>query len=149
MLIKNIEKRKSTVLRVTEAIMEIQRDFLDKGVEALKPLTLREVADMVGMHESTIARVTSGKYVETPRGTFELKYFFSSHLETDSGESTSSRSVKNIIRQIIEDEDSKKPLSDLKITNMLNGRGIQVARRTVAKYREQMKILPAKHRKQR
>ena len=146
-LIRNIEKRKSTILRVTEAIMEYQRDFLDKGIEFLKPLTLKDIAQVVGMHESTVARVTSSKYVETPRGVFELKFFFSSHLETDGGESTSSRSVKNIIEEIISKEDEKKPFSDLKITNMLNERGIQIARRTVAKYREQLKILPAKLRK--
>ena len=99
------------------------------------------------MHESTVARVTSSKYVETPRGVFELKFFFSSHLETDSGESASSRSVKNMIQEIIAKEDERKPFSDLKITNMLNEKGIQIARRTVAKYREQLKILPAKLRK--
>ena len=148
-LIKNIEKRKSTILKVTEAIMEYQKEFLEKGIEHLRPLTLKEIAEVVEMHESTVARVTSGKYVETPRGVFELKYFFSSQLDTSDGESTSSRSVKNKIREIIDDEDLKKPYSDLKITQMLNDQGIQIARRTVAKYREQLKILPAKLRKER
>ncbi len=146
-LIKNIEKRKSTVLRVTEAIMNYQKDFLEKGIEFLHPLTLRNIAEVVGMHESTIARVTTGKYVETPRGIFELKFFFSSGLETDSGEDASSRSIKEMITQMIDQEDVKKPLSDQKIADMLKDKGIQIARRTVAKYREQLKILPAKLRK--
>ncbi|MCB2154639.1 RNA polymerase factor sigma-54 [bacterium] len=147
-LIKNIEKRKSTVLRVTEAIMNYQKDFLEKGIEHLHPLTLRNIAEVVGMHESTIARVTTGKYVETPRGIFELKFFFSSGLETDSGEDASSRSIKEMITQLIQAEDTKHPLSDQKIADMLRDKGIQIARRTVAKYREQLKILPAKLRKQ-
>ena len=146
-LIKNIEKRKSTVLRVTEAIMNYQQDFLEKGIEHLHPLTLRNIAEVVGMHESTIARVTTGKYVETPRGIFQLKYFFSSGLETDSGDDASSRSIKEMITQMIENENEKKPLSDQKIADMLKVKGIQIARRTVAKYREQLKILPAKLRK--
>ncbi|MGF1571970.1 MAG: RNA polymerase sigma-54 factor [Sumerlaeia bacterium] len=146
-LIKNIEKRKSTVLRVTEAIMNYQNDFLDKGIEYLHPLTLRNIAEVVGMHESTIARVTTGKYVETPRGIFQLKYFFSSGLETDSGDDASSRSIKEMITQMIDGENEKKPLSDQKIADMLKIKGIQIARRTVAKYREQLKILPAKLRK--
>ena len=147
-LIKNIEKRKSTVLRVTESIMNYQQEFLDKGIEHLRPLTLRVIAEEVGMHESTIARVTTGKYVETPRGIFELKFFFSSGLETDSGEDASSRSIKEIITQMIAAEDQKRPLSDQKIADMLRDRGIQIARRTVAKYREQLKILPAKLRRE-
>jgi len=147
-LMKNIEKRKGTVLRVTEAIMQFQKEFLAKGVEALRPLTLKEIAAMVEMHESTIARVTTGKYVETPRGTFELKYFFSSGLETEDGEDASSRSIKEKIREIIGDEDGRKPLSDQKIANMLQKTGLKIARRTVAKYREQLKFLPAKLRKE-
>ncbi|MCX7045124.1 MAG: RNA polymerase factor sigma-54 [Candidatus Sumerlaeota bacterium] len=146
-LIKNIEKRKSTILMVTEAIMDYQRDFLDKGVESLRPLTLKVIADQVGMHESTIARVTNSKYVETPRGIFSLKYFFSSSLETSEGEAASSRSIREKIRLMIEAEDLRKPLSDQKIAAMLSQSGVTIARRTVAKYREQMKILPAKMRK--
>ncbi|MBN1518054.1 RNA polymerase sigma-54 factor [Candidatus Sumerlaeota bacterium] len=148
-LIKNIQKRKSTIIRVAWAIMNHQIEFLEKGIDHLRPLTLKDIAAVVEMHESTVARVTSGKYVETPRGVFELKYFFSSQLETDDGDAASSRSVKNLIREAISAEDPKKPLSDLKITRMLNDRGIQIARRTVAKYREQLKILPAKLRKER
>jgi RNA polymerase sigma-54 factor len=146
-LIKNIEKRKSTILRVTEAIMEVQRPFLEKGVSALKPLTLREVADMVGMHESTVARVTSRKYVETPQGTFSLKYFFSSSIESEGNDAVSSRAIKDRIQQIIEEESPKKPYSDQKIADMLKTESFDIARRTVAKYREQMKILPAKFRR--
>jgi len=150
MLIKNIEKRKSTILRVTESIMNVQREFLDKGVEALKPLTLRVVADMVGMHESTIARVTSKKYVETPQGVFLLKYFFSSGIGTSdgSGDAVSSRSIKNKLTDLIAGENAKKPLSDQKIAEILNRDGFNIARRTVAKYREQLKILPAKLRRE-
>jgi RNA polymerase sigma-54 factor len=147
-LIKNIEKRKSTILRVTEAIMEVQRQFLDKGVEALRPLTLREIAEMVGMHESTVARVTSRKYVETPQGIFPLKYFFSSSIESQGNEAVSSRSIKDKLQQIIGGENPKKPYSDQRIAQMLNKQGFDIARRTVAKYREQLKILPAKYRRQ-
>ncbi|MBX3729783.1 MAG: RNA polymerase factor sigma-54 [Candidatus Sumerlaeia bacterium] len=147
-LIKNIEKRKATVLRVTEAIMNYQSDFLEHGIEHLRPLTLRNIAEVVGMHESTIARVTTGKYVETPRGIFELKFFFSSGLETDEGEDASSRSIKEMLTQMIQAEDPRRPLSDQKIADMLKDKGINIARRTVAKYREQLKILPAKLRKQ-
>ena len=146
-LLKNIEKRKSTILLVTETIMEHQQDFLEKGVEHLHPLILRQIAEKVGMHESTIARVTNSKYVKTPRGIFSLKFFFSSGLETDSGEAAASRSIKEMIREIIDNETPKSPLSDQSIAEMLADRGIKIARRTVAKYREQMKILPAKMRK--
>jgi RNA polymerase sigma-54 factor len=147
-LIKNIEKRKSTILRVTEAIMDVQRDFLDKGVETLKPLTLREIAEVVGMHESTVARVTSRKHVETPQGTYPLKFFFSSSIESSGSEAVSSRAIKDKLHQIIDAEDLKKPLSDQKIVVMLNDQGYNIARRTVAKYREQLKILPAKYRRE-
>lgn len=146
-LIKNIEKRKSTILRVTEAIMEVQRPFLEKGVSALKPLTLREVADMVSMHESTVARVTSRKYVETPQGTYALKYFFSSSIDSEGTDAVSSRAIKDRIAQIINEESAKRPFSDQKIADMLKREGFDIARRTVAKYREQMKILPAKFRR--
>jgi RNA polymerase sigma-54 factor len=145
--LKNIEKRKLTILRITEAILNCQNEFLEKGIKFLKPLTLREIAEAVEMHESTVARVTTGKYVETPRGTYELKFFFSSGLETQNGESTSSTSVKEIISRIIQGESPNKPLSDQKISKLLEDKGIKIARRTVAKYREQLKILPAKLRK--
>ena len=147
-LLKNIEKRKSTILRVTEAIMEVQRQFLDRGVEVLRPLTLREVAEMVGMHESTVARVTSRKYVETPQGTYPLKFFFSSSIDSEGSEAVSSRVIKDRIQSIVAGEEPKHPLSDQKIVEILQKEGFDIARRTVAKYREQLKILPAKYRKQ-
>ncbi len=149
MLIKNIEKRKSTILRVTEAIMQVQRAFLDKGVEALRPLTLREVAELVGMHESTIARVTSRKWVETPQGLFPLKFFFSSAIESRNAPSgaVSSRTIRDKLSSMIAREDPARPLSDQKLAEILNREGFNIARRTVAKYREQMKILPAKLRR--
>ncbi len=147
-LIKNIEKRKTTILRVTEAIMEFQRAFLEKGIEHLRPLTLRDIAEVVGMHESTIARVTANKFVETPRGVYPLKYFFNSGLETDEGDMAASRAIKELITQLIAAENPKRPLSDQKIADKLRDKGIQIARRTVAKYREQLKILPARLRKE-
>ena len=146
-LIRNIERRKGTILRVTEAIMEFQKDFMDRGPEHLRPLTLKQIAETVGMHEATIARVTANKYVETPRGVFPLKYFFSSSLDRKDGDAASSRSVKEIIRKMIADESPDAPLSDSEITNLLMIQGIKIARRTVAKYRDQLKILPANLRK--
>ena len=148
MFMKNIEKRRSTILRVTEAIMEYQRGFLEKGVEALRPLALSEIAERVGMHESTISRVTSGKYVDTPRGLYELKYFFSSAIEADEGEAVSSRSIKRKIKEMIDAENPAKPLSDDKIAKTLKADGFSIARRTVAKYRTQMRILPTNLRRQ-
>jgi len=146
-LIKNIEKRKATILKVTEAIMAFQRDFLEKGTRYLHPLKLRQIAEMVGMHESTVGRVTNGKYVETPRGIFELKYFFSSTISTDSGDDASSRAIKEMITQIIAAEDPEKPLNDEQLTRAICLNGISIARRTVTKYREQLRILNAKMRK--
>ncbi|MCH8334236.1 RNA polymerase factor sigma-54, partial [Candidatus Sumerlaeota bacterium] len=150
MLIKNIEKRKSTILRVTEAIMDVQSEFLIKGVEVLRPLTLREVADQIGMHESTVARVISRKYVDTPQGLYRLKYFFSSGIESTAmpGLTVSSRSIKKKLTDLISEEDPKRPLSDQKIAETLNQEGFRIARRTVAKYREQLRILPAKLRRE-
>jgi RNA polymerase sigma-54 factor len=148
MFIKNIEKRRNTVLRVTEAIMEYQKEFLEHGVESLRPLSLAEIADRVGMHESTISRVTSGKYVDTPQGLLELKYFFSSSIQSDDGEAASSRSIKSKIRELIDAEDPRRPLSDDKIAQQLQKLGFSIARRTVAKYREQLKILPTSMRRQ-
>ncbi len=146
-LIRNIERRKNTILKVAEAIMVHQKAFLEKGIEHLKPLILREIAEVVGMHESTVARVTTNKYVETPRGTFELKFFFSSGLKSRDGETASSRSVKEQLSQLIDEENSSKPYSDQRLAELLREHGIQIARRTVAKYREQLKILPASMRK--
>jgi len=147
-LIRNIERRKGTILKIAHAIMERQSEFLEKGIEHLRPMTLKDIAAEVGMHEATVSRVTSNKWVETPRGTFRLKYFFSSGLSSDDGESQSSRSIKNRIRQMIEEENSKRPLSDQKIADLLRVEGVQIARRTVTKYREQLKILPTNMRRQ-
>lgn len=146
-LIKNIEQRRKTIYRVTEAIFRIQRDFLETGLSALKPLTLKQVADMIGMHESTVSRVTTNKYVQTPRGLFELKYFFTSGLESADGMDVSSLSVKEKIKELVDQEPPQKPHSDQKIMQILNDQGLTIARRTVAKYREELRIPPASHRK--
>ena len=146
-LIKNIEQRRKTICRVTEAIFQIQRGFLEEGVSALKPLTLKQVADIIGMHESTVSRVTTHKYVETPRGLFELKYFFTSGLESADGMDVSSQSVKENIRELVEQEPPQKPFSDEKIAKTLREKGLNVARRTIAKYREALRIPPASQRR--
>ena len=146
-LIQTIEQRRRTIVKVMQSIVEEQRDFFDKGPVALKPLTLQQVATRIGMHESTVSRVTTNKYVQTPRGVFELKYFFSSSLDTDDGDSMSSKAAKTRIREIIDKEDKAKPLSDQKIVDLLKAEGLNIARRTVAKYREQLNILPARMRK--
>ncbi|HEY5040305.1 MAG TPA: RNA polymerase factor sigma-54, partial [bacterium] len=146
-LMKNIEQRRKTIFRVTEAIFKIQRDFLDFGVSALKPLTLKQVADIIGMHESTVSRVTTHKYVQSPRGLFELKYFFTSGLESDSGLDVSSLSVKEKIKEMVDQEPPQKPFSDQKIMQMLNAQGLSIARRTIAKYREELRIPSASQRR--
>ncbi|MEZ5065490.1 MAG: RNA polymerase factor sigma-54 [bacterium] len=147
-LIQTIEQRRRTMVKVMEAIVESQIDFFESGPQALKPLTLQDVAERIGMHESTVSRVTTSKYVQTPRGLFPLKYFFSSGLDTESGESVSSKMAMGRIRELIEKEDRKKPLSDQKIAELLRKEGLIVARRTVAKYRERMGILSARLRKE-
>ncbi|HOE65584.1 MAG TPA: RNA polymerase factor sigma-54 [Candidatus Hydrogenedentes bacterium] len=146
-LIRNIEQRQNTILRIARAIVDVQREFLDKGVECIKPLTLQEIADVVGVHEATVSRTTRGKYMQTPQGLFEMKYFFSPGLRKDSGESQSSKSVQSLIKKMIEDEDKARPLSDQKIADMLKTQGINIARRTVTKYREALSILPTSLRK--
>jgi len=137
-LIRSIHQRQRTIYRVTEAIFKVQRDFLDYGVEHLKPLVLRDIAEELGFHESTISRVTTNKYVYTPQGLFELKYFFDSPINRFQGEALASESVKNRIKQIISAEDPQKPLSDQRIVEILRGSNIDIARRTVAKYREML-----------
>jgi RNA polymerase sigma-54 factor len=139
-LIKSLESRAETLLKVAEAIVRRQSAFLDYGPEAMHPLVLREVAEEVGMHESTISRVTTRKYLHTPRGTFELKYFFSSGVSTEDGGSASATAIQAMLRKLIDAEDSRKPLSDQSIAEELQRKGIQVARRTVAKYREGLRI---------
>lgn len=146
-LIQTIEQRRRTIVKVMQCIVEEQREFFDKGPVALKPLTLQQVANRIGMHESTVSRVTTNKYVQTPRGVFELKYFFSSSLDTDDGENMSSKAAKTRIREIIDKENKRRPLSDQKIVDILKAEGLNIARRTVAKYREQLGILPARMRK--
>jgi len=146
-LMKSIQQRQNTLCKVTESIVKFQRDFLEHGITHLKPLVLRDVADDVGMHESTISRVTSNKYVHTPQGTFELKYFFNSGISKSDGSFVASQSVKNEIENIIKAEDAKHPLSDQAIAQMLKVKGVKIARRTVAKYRELLGIVPSNRRK--
>jgi len=145
--VKNILQRFDTIQRVSQAIVERQKSFFTHGAIAMKPLVLREIADELGLHESTISRVTTAKYMSTPFGTFELKYFFGSSLGTDAGGTASSTAVRALIRQIVAAEDVAKPLSDSQISQMLEEQGIHVARRTVAKYREALKIAPTQLRK--
>ncbi len=147
-LIRSIHQRQSTIMKVTESIIKFQRDFFDHGVEHLRPLVLRDVADDIGMHESTVSRVTTNKYVHTPRGTYELKYFFNSSITNLDGDDLASEAVKAKIREIIANEDEKKPFSDAKIVTILAEDAIEIARRTVAKYREMMGILSSAKRKQ-
>jgi RNA polymerase sigma-54 factor len=144
---KNIQQRFDTILRVSRAIVERQKNFFTHGDIAMKPLVLREIADELGLHESTISRVTTAKYMATPQGTFELKYFFGSSLNTEAGGNASSTAVRALIQQLVSAEDVAKPLSDSQLSNMLEEQGIQVARRTVAKYREALRIAPASLRK--
>lgn len=146
--IKSLQSRNDTLLKVATKIVEFQIDFFEEGDEGMKPLVLHDIAEAVGMHESTISRVTTQKYMHTPRGIFELKYFFSSHVSTDSGGECSSTAIRAMIKKLIADENTRKPLSDNKIATMLGEKGIKVARRTVAKYREAMLIPPSNERKQ-
>jgi RNA polymerase sigma-54 factor len=146
-LIKSIHQRQRTIYRVVESILKFQKDFFERGVAFLKPLVLRDVAEDIEMHESTVSRVTSNKYVHTPQGIFELKYFFTSSISRIGGDALSSESIKARIRLIVQAENSDKPLSDLAISEIFAREGIKVARRTVAKYREQIGILPSKYRK--
>jgi len=147
-LIKSIHQRQKTIYRVMESILSYQRDFFDKGISHLKPMVLRDVAQDIGMHESTISRVTTNKYAFTPQGIFELKYFFNSSIRRSHGGAIASASVQDKIRQIISNEDPKKPYSDDKIAQLLKKDEIHIARRTVAKYREMLKVLPSNKRKQ-
>ena len=146
-LVRSLEIRNETLLKVASCIVARQQEFLEHGDEAMKPLVLRDVAETIGMHESTVSRVTTSKYMHTPRGVFEFKYFFSSHLSTVDGKDQSSTSVRAKIRKLIGAENPAKPLSDSKIANLLADEGISVARRTVAKYRESMKIASSSERK--
>lgn len=145
--IKSLQSRNETLMKVATRIVEHQKGFLEYGEEAMKPLVLHDIAEAVGMHESTISRVTTQKYMHTPRGIFELKYFFSSHVSTKGGGECSSTAIRAIIKKLIAAENARKPLSDSKITQLLEEKGINVARRTIAKYRESLSIPPSNERK--
>jgi RNA polymerase sigma-54 factor len=146
-MIKNIQQRFSTILRVSQAIVDRQRNFFEHGEVAMRPLVLREIADELELHESTISRVTTRKYMLTPRGVYELKYFFGSHVATESGGACSATAIRALIKQMIAEENPKKPLSDNQITDVLSKQGIVVARRTIAKYRESLQLPAASQRK--
>ncbi len=146
-LIKNVQQRFDTILRVSQAIVDRQRYFFEHGEVAMRPLVLREIAEALGLHESTVSRVTTQKYMHTPRGIFELKYFFGSHVTTETGGAASSTAIRALIKQLVGAENSRKPLSDSQISEILGQQGIVVARRTVAKYREFLQILPVNLRK--
>ena len=146
-LIKSIEQRKRTIFKVSEAVMKLQTEFLEKGEKYLKPMTLKQIADAVGVHESTVSRSINGKFIQTPRGEYEIKYFFSSGVGSGSGEGLSSNSIKTFIKEIIDGEDPKKPCSDQDMVEILSEKGIEISRRTVAKYRESMNILSSSKRR--
>jgi RNA polymerase sigma-54 factor len=146
-LIKSVEQRQRTIHKVATSIINFQRDFLDHGIEHLRPLVLRDVANDIGMHESTVSRVVTNKYMHTPQGVFEMKYFFHSGINSSYGESVSSVTIKQRIRKIIENEDPRKPLSDSRIVSILQREGLVLARRTIAKYREELKIPTSNQRK--
>lgn len=147
MLMESLDKRKTTIGKVTELIVSEQFEFLKNGVEFLRPMTMKLIADKLGLNESTVSRAVSGKYVRTPQGTFEFKYFFSGGFQSDDGSSVSSRSIRELIRELVDDEDPRSPLSDSKLTELLTGKGIDIRRRTVAKYREELGIPPSHLRK--
>src|SRR5260221_464121 len=146
-LIKSLQQRQQTILNIAKEIVKRQREFLDKGIAFLKPLTMVQVAEVVGVHETTVSRAVSGKYMQTPRGLFEMKYFFTSGIQTATGEGMSNTSVKDMIAEIFKKEETHKPLSDQEVVRMLSEKGIVIARRTVAKYRSELNILPSNLRK--
>ncbi len=146
-LIKSMQQRQRTIYKVVGSLLKFQKEFFDKGVQHLKPLVLRDVAEDIGMHESTISRVTTNKYIHTPQGIFELKYFFSTAIPQQDGESLAAESIRQRIKEMIKNENPDKPLTDNAISKALSQENITIARRTVAKYREQMGILPVKHRR--
>jgi RNA polymerase sigma-54 factor len=146
-LIKSLQSRSETLLKVSTSIVERQKDFLEYGEQAMKPLVLHDIAEELGLHESTISRVTTNKYMHTPRGIYELKFFFSSHVNTNNGDTASSTAIRALIKKLVSEENPQKPFSDSKIANMLAEQGINVARRTIAKYREALSIPPSNERK--
>ena len=145
-LLSSLAQRGSTIARVTEVIFEIQTEFLTQGVKGIKPLTLRTIAEKLGIHESTVSRVTSNKYVQTPHGMYPLRYFFSNELSTTQGEGVSAKQVKSLIQEMIVNEAPAKPLSDQAISNSLKAKGIRVARRTIQKYRDELGIPTSRER---
>jgi RNA polymerase sigma-54 factor len=147
-LMSSIEQRQQTIKRIANEILKFQKDFFEKGVSALKPLTMNQVAESIDVHETTVSRAIANKYLETPHGTFPLKYFFTAGYENSAGEAISNRSVKDSIAKIIEGENPVKPLSDQAIANLLAQSDIKIARRTVAKYREEIGVLPTNLRRQ-
>ncbi|HEY5912130.1 MAG TPA: RNA polymerase factor sigma-54, partial [Verrucomicrobiae bacterium] len=146
-LIKSLHQRQQTILNIAREIVHRQREFMDKGVAFLKPLTMVQIAEVVGVHETTVSRAVSGKYMQTPQGIFEMKYFFTAGIQTASGDGLSNTSVKDMISDIFKSEDPTKPLSDQEVVRMLKDKGIVIARRTVAKYRTELNILPSNLRK--
>jgi len=142
-----VDQRQKTIIKVANSIIQFQKEFLDHGIEHLRPLVLRDVAEDIGMHESTVSRVVNNKYMHTPQGVFEMKYFFHSGISSSFGESVSSVTIKQRIRKIIEAEDGRKPLSDSKIVSILQREGLVLARRTIAKYREELRIPTSNQRK--
>ena len=146
-MIKNVQQRFETILRVSQAIIDRQKHFFEHGEVAMRPLVLREIADLLGLHESTVSRVTTQKYMFTPRGIFELKYFFGSHVSTDAGGACSATAIRALIKQLVAGENEKRPLTDAGISEILGKQGIMVARRTIAKYRESLHIPPVSLRK--
>jgi RNA polymerase sigma-54 factor len=146
-LIKSLHQRQQTILNIAREIVNRQRDFMEKGVAFLKPLTMVQIAEVVGVHETTVSRAVSGKYMQTPQGIFEMKYFFTAGIQTANGDGLSNTSVKDMIAEIFKDEDGSKPLSDQEVVRILKDKGIVIARRTVAKYRTELNILPSNLRK--
>ena len=146
--IKSLQQRNETLLKVSTEIMRVQKDFLEQGDQGMRPLVLHDIAEAVGLHESTISRVTTQKFIDTPLGIYELKYFFSSHVSTHSGGEVSSTAIRALIKKLVAEENTRKPLSDNKIAALLADQNINVARRTVAKYREAMMIPPSNERKE-
>ena len=147
-LLKSVDQRQRTIYKVAESIVRQQREFLDRGIDHLKPMVLRDVAEDIGMHESTVSRVVSNKYIHTPRGLYPMKFFFHSGIDREYGENISSLTVKRKIQQLVAAEDPKRPLSDSELMRVLNREGIQIARRTVAKYRDELNIPSSTDRKQ-
>jgi RNA polymerase sigma-54 factor len=147
-LMKSIGQRQDTLKRIAEEIVEVQQEFLEKGVKHLKPLTMSEIADKVGIHETTVSRAVSNKYMQTPRGTYEMKYFFTPGFKDESGNAVSNKSIKDAIRDLVDQENKAKPLSDQAMVKALKEQGFNVARRTIAKYRDELHILPSHLRKE-